>query len=65
MKKCVEIKDKFLLTVEEAAAISNIGVHKIREMSEWEDCTWALKKGANLLVKRTLFEKYLMEREVI
>lgn len=65
MREKVEIKDKLLLTIPEAAAYTNIGENKLREMVEQSDCDYILKKGAYTLIKRTLFEKYLLSREVI
>lgn len=61
----VDIKDKLLLTVDEAAAYSNIGTNRIRELLEEPDCNFVLKKGAYSLIKRVKFEHYLLEKEVI
>lgn len=55
----VEIKDKLNLTVEEAAAYSNIGLHKIREILKEPSCTFSLYIGNRILVKRKAFERYL------
>ncbi|MDE7308692.1 MAG: helix-turn-helix domain-containing protein [Lachnospiraceae bacterium] len=55
----VEIKDKILLTVEEAAAYSNIGQNKIEEMSRKPNCPFVLYIGRRRLIKRREFEKYL------
>ena len=64
-KEKVPIPQKLLLTVEEAAEYSNIGMHKIRELLEEKDCDFALRKGCYTLIKRTKFEKYLLDKEVI
>lgn len=64
-KETVPIPQKLLLTVEEAAEYSNIGMHKIRELLEEKDCDFALRKGCYTLIKRTKFEKYLLDKEVI
>ncbi len=61
----VEIKDKLLLTVDEAAAYSNIGSNRIRELLNERDCNFALRKGAYTLIKREKFERYILEKEVI
>lgn len=61
----VEIKDKILLTVEEAAAYSHIGENKIRELFRERDCNFVLKKGAFFLIKRKKFEEYILNKEVI
>ena len=61
MKKEVPIWHKANLTINEAAAYSNIGLSKLREMTESEDCNFVLWVGNNLLIKRVLFDKYLIE----
>ncbi len=63
--KEVQIKDKLLLTVDEAAAYSNIGSNRIRELLNERDCNFALRKGAYTLIKREKFERYILEKEVI
>lgn len=64
-KEIVPIPQKLLLTVDEAAEYSNIGTNRIRELLEEPDCDFVLKKGAYSLIKRTKFERYIMEKEVI
>lgn len=64
-KETVPIPQKLLLTVDEAAEYSNIGVHRIRELIEEPDCDFVLKKGAYSLIKRIRFERYILDREVI
>ena len=61
MKKEVPIWHKANLTINEAAAYSNIGLSKLREMTESEDCNFVLWVGNKLLIKRVLFDKYLSE----
>ncbi len=65
MRKEVEIKDKILLTIEEAAAYSNIGENKLRQMVEERNCDYILHKGKCTLIKRVKFEKYLLSQEII
>ena len=61
MKKEVPICHKANLTINEAAAYSNIGLSKLREMTESEDCNFVLWVGNKRLIKRVLFDKYLSE----
>ena len=49
------------LTLEEAAAYSSIGVNKIRELSNDENCPFVLWVGSKRLIKRKLFDKYIEE----
>lgn len=59
MKETVPIKDKLNLTIEEAAAYSNIGQNKIDEMAKQPNCPFVLYIGRKKLIKRREFEKYL------
>lgn len=61
MKKEVPIWHKANLTINEAAAYSNIGLSKLREMTESEDCNFVLWVGNKRLIKRVFFDKYLSE----
>lgn len=57
---------KYTLSVEEAAAYSNIGENKIRELMNENDCDFVLKVGCRKsLIKRTKFERYLLMHEAI
>lgn len=61
MKKTpvVEIKDKILLTVEEAAAYSGISETTIRGRLREGEYDFILKNGTKTLIKRKGLEKYL------
>lgn len=58
-KKEVPIWHKTNLTINEAAAYSNIGLHKLREITDDEDCDFVLWVGNKRLIKRKEFDKYL------
>lgn len=49
------------LTLEEASAYSNIGLHKLREITNNENCSFVLWIGSKRLIKRELFDKYLSD----
>lgn len=57
--KSVDIKDKLNLTIEEAAAYTGIGIHKIREISSAPNCPFVLYVGAKRLLRRKGLEDYL------
>lgn len=59
MKETVPIKDKLNLTIEEAAAYSNIGINRIRSMLDEPSCPFVLYIGKRKVVKRKEFERYL------
>lgn len=62
MKEKVEIKDKLNLTIEEAAAYSNIGINKIDEIAKNPNCPFVLYIGKKKLIKRRAFEKFIEAR---
>ena len=55
----VPIWEKSNLTLDEAAAYSNIGVNKLREISNDDNCTFVLWVGSKRLIKRKAFDAYL------
>lgn len=58
-KLSVPIKDKLNLTIEEAAAYSNIGINRIGVLAKQPNCPFVLYIGRKKLIKRKEFEKYL------
>ena len=61
VKKQVPIWEKVALTLEEAAEYSNIGINKIRELSNNPRCNFVIFVGKKRLIKRKEFEKYISE----
>lgn len=61
----IEIKDKWLLTVEEAALYSHIGEKLLRELITQDSCPFALRVRSKYLIKRVLFEKWLNQQKTI
>ncbi len=57
----IPIYEKELLTLTEAAALYNIGVNKIREMTNDDNCSYVLFVGSKRLIKRRQFNLYLSE----
>lgn len=56
----IPVWEKSNLTLEEAAAYFNIGLNKLREMTNSKACERCiLFVGSRRLIKRKLFEKYL------
>ena len=55
----VPVWEKMNLTVEEAAAYSNIGINKIDEMAKAPNCSFVLYIGRKKLIKRKAFEQYI------
>lgn len=61
----VEIKDKLLLTIEEAAAYSGISERIWRDRLSEGNYDFIFKNGTKTLIKRKLFEKYLESVDAI
>mgnify|MGYP001137161689 CR=1 FL=1 len=59
MAEKVPIWEKVLLTLEEAASYTGIGINKLREISNNEECSFIVWNGSKRLFKRTKLEEYL------
>ena len=60
-RQMVPIQEKALLTIEEAAEYTGIGLHKLRELSNRKSCTFILWNGNKRLFKRRKLIEYLEE----
>lgn len=58
-KESVPVWEKSNLTLEEAAAYSNIGINKLREITNSKKCDFVLWVGNKRLIKRKLFDKFI------
>ena len=47
------------LTLPEVAALYNIGINRLRELSDNDHCPFVLFVGTKRLIKRKQFEQYL------
>ncbi len=59
MRKEIPIWEKSNLTLEEAAAYFGIGINKLREVTDNDDCKTVLWCGNKRLIKRKALEEYL------
>lgn len=55
----VPIWEKANLTLPEAAALYNIGINRLRELSDDDHCPFVLFVGNKRLIKRKQFEQYI------
>ena len=55
----VPVWEKALLTLDEAAEYFGIGLNKLRDMTNEENCPFVLFNGTKRLIKRKLFYDYL------
>ena len=60
-KKEVPIWEKACMTIEEAAAYSNIGMNKIDELAKTPRWPFVLYVGRKKLIKRKEFERFISE----
>ena len=61
----VEIKDRILLTVEEAAAYSGISETVLRDRLKGGEYNFIFKNGTKTMIKRKSFERYLESVDAI
>lgn len=59
MAKTVPVWEKSNLTIEEASAYSGVGINKLRELSNDEDCPFVLWNGSKRLIKRKRLDDFL------
>ena len=57
----IPIWQKVMLTKEEAAAYSHIGINKLEELLRIPNCPFVLYVGKKKLIKRREFEAFLTE----
>ena len=57
--KEVPVWEKSNLTLEEASEYYNIGVKKIKELTNSENCEFVLWVGKKRLIKRKQFDEYI------
>ena len=62
MKNTLSIAEKSLLTLEESAEYFNIGINRLRTMTNDDDCPYVLWIGSKRLIKRKPFEEYLYKQ---
>ena len=58
----VAIKDKKLLSIEEAAELFGIGRTKLRELTNAENCPFVLWIGGHRKIKKDVFESYIKDQ---
>lgn len=59
INRSIPLNEKKNLTLKESSVLFNIGINKIREMSNSEDCPFVLWVGSKRLIKKEKFEEYL------
>ena len=62
-KKEIPIPERINLTMQEAAAYSNIGITKLYELTNKRGCPFVVWIGSARLIKRKAFEEFI-ERSI-
>ncbi len=57
----IPVYKKLLLTKEEAAAYSHVGINKLEELLKVPNCSFVMYVGKKKLIKRKEFEKFISE----
>ena len=57
--KQIPIWEKSNLTLEDAAAYSGIGINKLRQLTDDDNCEFVLWIGTKRLIKRRKFDEYI------
>lgn len=55
----IPISEKYMLTINEAAAYFSIGIKKLRRMAEDNEGKFAVAMGSRYLIVREKFEEYI------
>ena len=58
-KNEVRLCEKVCLTLDEAAELFNIGINRLRELTNADDCKFVLWVGNKRLIKRAVFQSYI------
>lgn len=58
-KPRVAIENKSLLTLDEAAAYSGIGINRLRQLTDDEDCDFVLWIGSHRKIKRQKLDEFI------
>lgn len=59
----VRVSEKIVLTIPEAAALSNIGQNRIDKLLRAPNCPFVIRIGAKKLVKRKEFERFISDHD--
>lgn len=60
-EQAVPVWQRSLLTLQEAAAYTGIGINKLRVMSDSDSCEYIIWVGNRRMFKRTKLDEYLSE----
>lgn len=59
MRVDIPIWEKSNLSFDEAAAYTGVGVNKLRELSNQEDCNFVIRIGSKKMLKRKKLDEFI------
>lgn len=64
-KNEISLNEKYVLSINEAAAYFGIGIKKMRRLAEDHTDSFGVKNGSHFLIIREKFQEFLAETESI
>ena len=64
-KPLARVSEKIVLTIPEAAALSNIGQNRLDKLLRTPNCPFVIRVGTKKLVKRKEFERFISDHDYI
>ena len=61
----IQLSEKYMLTIKEAAAYFNIGVKKMRRLAEENTDSFGVYSGNRYMIIRTKLEEYLLNNSTV
>ena len=61
----VRVSEKLVLTIPEAAALSNIGQNRLDKLLRAPGCPFLIKIGVKKYVKRKEFERFISDHDYV
>lgn len=55
----IPLWEKSNLTLKEASIYSGIGINKLRQLTNYDNCNFVLWVGSKRLIKRKVFDSYI------
>ena len=64
-KMNIQLSEKYMLTIKEAAAYFNIGIKKMRRLAEENTDSFGVYSGNRYMIIRTKFEEFLLNNSTV
>lgn len=64
-KQSINIKDKLLLSIHEASALSGLGINKLQTLVRSPQCQFVIRNGNKRMIKSKALQDYLANHDEI